>query len=78
MNQPKDDDRHSVAMQRSTAVCRGCFSLGSACGKCDKCKAFAFDWLCKHSTALDNWAVMQTGRHDPMAAVKKAARVRSE
>jgi len=56
----------------SDIICRGCFSLGSACGHCTKCKAEAFDWLCVNFAPLDYWAVMRTGRHDVIGAIKDA------
>lgn len=58
------------------SVCRGSFSFGSACGSCQRCKAFAFDWLCQHFDELDYWAVMQTGQHNPMKAVINASKVK--
>lgn len=56
---------------RDDSVCRGSFGLGTACGECRKCKAHAFEWLCSNSTALGEWAVLQTGKHDVMAAIKE-------
>lgn len=55
-------------------VCRGSLTLGNGCGQCQKCKAAAFDWLCHNNTALDYWAVMRTGEHNPMKAVIQAIR----
>lgn len=36
-------------------------------------KAEAFDWLCD-LPAVDDWAVMMTGQHDPLRAVEAAKR----
>ena len=54
--------------------CRGCFSLGNACGQCQKCKSAAFDWICSNSTAMDEWAVLRTGYHDIMRAIMQQCR----
>ncbi|MBR9800287.1 hypothetical protein GYB59_00675 [bacterium] len=56
------------------AICRGSLALGTSCGHCQKCKAAAFDWLVENSPALDEWAVIITGQHDVMKAVKQVAR----
>ena len=37
-------------------------------------KAAAFDWLCANLPAVDYWAVMMTGQHDPLRAVEQAKR----
>lgn len=52
-------------------TCRGCLRLGSGCGRCQRCKSEAFDWLVANLQAVDTFAVMTVGRHDVMAAIKK-------
>lgn len=63
-------------IETGEAVCRGSIQLGTACGGCQRCKAAAWDWICHNLAAVDYWAVMRTGRHDPMRAVLAAAKTR--
>lgn len=61
-------------IQDGDTQCRGCFIAGNACGQCQKCKAAAFDWICSNSTAMDEWAILQTGHHDIMRAIMQQCR----